>query len=245
MYALIYTELLKLRTTRWPLALLPVAMGLTGAMALSPALKAGTAGAPSVGTAGALLAVLAATGIGSLVALVAGVLIVTDEVYRDTLTTGLLRAPRRGFLLASKAVTAALFALVIGVADLLVMLAIGLISGILTSDLINADILLRTGGLVAAYPLYAVLGVGLGALLHYQPVAVALPVFWALFLEDLLIRADSPLWPWTLRNVSAALANAGDIAGLIPVWAGALTLGGYALAAAALGGFRLILRDIT
>jgi hypothetical protein len=166
-------------------------------------------------------------------------------VYRDTLTTGLLRAPRRGFLLASKTITAALFALVIGVADLLVMLAIGLISGVLTSDLINADILLRTGGLVAAYPPYAVLGVGLGALLHYQPVAVALPVFWALFLEDLLIRADSPLWPWTLRNVSAALANAGDIAGLIPVWAGALTLAGYALTAAVLGGSRLILRDIT
>lgn len=245
MRALISTELLKLRTTRWPLALLLIAIVLTGAMALSPALKAGTAGTPSVGTAGAVLAVVAATGIGSLVALVAGVLIVTDEVYRDTLTTGLLRVPRRGVLLASKAITAAVLALIIGVADLLVVLAVGLMSGVLTSGLVNADILLRTGGLVAAYPLYAVLGVGLGAFLHYQPVAVTLPVFWALFLEDLLIRADSPLWPWTVRNVSAALANDGGIAGLIPVWAGALTLAGYALTAAALGASRLILRDIT
>ncbi|HEU4347876.1 MAG TPA: hypothetical protein VFR35_08815, partial [Actinoplanes sp.] len=67
MCALIRTELLALRTTRLPWALLAGAVLLTAVLAVNPVLTAGTGGAPSIGTAGALLAVLGATGRGSLV----------------------------------------------------------------------------------------------------------------------------------------------------------------------------------
>jgi hypothetical protein len=169
----------------------------------------------------------------------------TGEVQRGLLTTTLLHAPRRGRLMAAKAVTAGLLGLIIGLADLLAVLAVGLISGALDPSLVNGDIALRAVGLLAAYPLYGVLGLGMGALLSYQPLAVMLPVAWYLFLEDLLVPGDSPLRTWTLAHVSAALANAGDVPGLMPVWAGGLVLAGFAGGATVLGAGRLLRRDVT
>jgi hypothetical protein len=208
-------------------------------------LNAGVGGASSIGTTGALLALLGTARTGALVALASGVLIFTGEVQRGSLTATLLHAPRRGRLLAVKAITAASFGLVMGLADVVAVVVVGHVSGALDPGLVNVDIVLRAVGLLAAYPLYGVLGVGVGALLHHQALAVVLPVAWYLFLEDLLIPADSALRPWTLGDVSAALANAGDVARLMPIWGGALVLVGFAGVAMALGTSRLVRRDVT
>jgi len=74
MRTLIRTELLALRTTRLPWLLLAGAVLLTTAIAVDAVLGAGTNGAPSIGTAGAMLAVLGAAGRGNLVILLLGVL---------------------------------------------------------------------------------------------------------------------------------------------------------------------------
>ena len=66
------------------------------------------AGLPSIGTVGAELAVLDVMGRGAIAGLVIGVLIMTLEFRHQTVTGSLLASPRRGELIAAKAVTAAL-----------------------------------------------------------------------------------------------------------------------------------------
>jgi hypothetical protein len=69
--------------------------------------------------------------------------------------------------------------------------------------MVNGDIVLRVAGLLLAYPLYALLGVGLGAVLLSQPVAVVVPLLWTALLERLLVPED--LAAWSLNGVTAAL----------------------------------------
>jgi hypothetical protein len=94
--------------------------------------------------------------------------------------------------------------------------------------------------------LYGLIGVAAGALIGYQPVAVLLPVAWALVLEDLALHM-APAWTvsWSLGGVTAALANAGDVTGVLPMATGGAALLAYTLLLLALGAVRLARRDIT
>jgi ABC-2 type transport system permease protein len=246
MPALVRAELLALRTIRTTWALLAGAVLLTAVLAVYPVVGAGKAGAPSIGTAGALLAVLGAPGRGSLVAMILGVLAVTAEVRHRTLTTTFLRSTRRARVLVAKGAAVVLLAAAVAVADLVVALAVGLTTGAVQPSLLNADIVLRVLGLLLAYPLYGLIGVAAGALIGYQPVAVLLPVAWALVLEDLALHM-APAWTvsWSLGGVTAALANAGDVTGVLPMATGGAALLAYTLLLLALGAVRLARRDIT
>jgi hypothetical protein len=240
--ALLRAELLKLRSVRSGLLVVPVAGVLTLWAAVEPVLQAGRAGSPSLGTAGALLAVLGAVGRGALVSLVAGVLVATTDVRHGTLTCTLLQTPRRAAVLGAKAVVAVLLALAVAAVDLAVVLAVGLLSGAVDPAMVNSDIVVRVAGLLLTHPLYALLGVGLGALLLSQPLAVVLPVLWTVLLERLLVPEG--LAAWSLSGVTAALGNAGDVAGVLPVPLGAAALLAYAAAALVLGGARLLRHDV-
>jgi ABC-2 type transport system permease protein len=246
MSPLIRAELLALRTTRAPWALAAVTILLTLALALTPVIHAGKAGDPSIGTAAALLAVLGATSRGSVAALLLGVLTVTTEFRHETATATFLVAPRRARVLAAKAGAATLVAAALAVAGLVVVLAVGLLTGAVQPSMLNPDVLLREAGLLLAYPLYAVLGVGLGALVIYQPLAVVLPMAWVLFVEDLLLHlVPRAATPWSLGGVTAAMANAGDFPRVLPVPIGGAALLGYALLLVLLGAGRVLHRDIT
>jgi ABC-2 type transport system permease protein len=92
---MIRTELLKLRTVRGPSLLVAVGVLLTAFLALQPAIRAGSGGTPSVGTAALMLVLLSAAGHGQLLALVIGVVSVTGERRHGTLTATLLQTPHR------------------------------------------------------------------------------------------------------------------------------------------------------
>ena len=246
MPTLIDTELLALRTTRLPWALLAGAMVLTAVLAVNPVLAAGTNAAPSIGTAGALLAVLGATGRGNLMILVLGVLAVTGEFRHATVTATFLHTPHRIRVLAAKAAAVVVVAAVAAVADLAVAVAVGLATGALPGALLNADVVLHVAGLLLAYPLYGLISVAAGALIVFQPVAVLLPLAWVLYLEDFVLRlAPYAVTPWTLNGVTAALAHAADVADLLPMAVGGGAVLAYGLLLFALGAARLAYRDIT
>src|SRR5918993_3669254 len=172
MLILIRMELLKLRSTRWPMILAGVALLATMLLALQPLLKAGH-GAPSLGTIGATLRVLDAMTRGALVALMVGALVVTSEFRHSTITASLLQVPERAKLVTAKAATAVLVGLALGVACFAIVLLLGAISGALQPELVNGDVALRATGHILTFPLYALLGAGIGALLHSnQPMAV-------------------------------------------------------------------------
>jgi hypothetical protein len=230
MYPLVHAELLALRTTRAPLALVSGAILLTAVLAVTPVIEAGKAGNPSIGTAGALLAVLGASGRGCVAALLLGVLTVTAEFRYHTVTATFLRTPLRARLLAAKAAAATLLGTVVAVGNLLVVLAIGLPTGAVQPGMLNPDILLREAGL----------------LVIYQPVAVVLPIAWVLFAEDLLLHLlPQAAAPWSLGGVTAALANSGDYPRVLTMPVGAAALLGYALLLIVLGAARVVHRDIT
>jgi len=240
------TELLGLRTIRAPWALAVIAIVITMGNALLPVVGAGQAGDPSIGTGGALLAVLGAISRGSAVCLLLGVLAVTREFRHGTATATFLRSPRRGRVLVAKAVAAALVATAFGMVDLVVVLTVGLPSGAVQASMLNPDVLLREAGLILAYPLYAVLGVGIGAILLYQPLAIVLPLAWLLFAESLLLHLVPKSWtPWSLDGVTAALANAGEYPHVLPVPIGGAALLGYAVFLMSLGVIRVVRHDIT
>src|SRR5215203_1459392 len=155
-----------------------IAVVTTLLLALQPLLKAGH-DAPSIGTIGATLAVLDAMSRGSLVALVIGALLVTSEFRHSTITASLLQVPDRAKLITAKAAAAVLVGLALGIACFAVVLLLGAFNGAFQPQLVNGDIALRAMGHILTFPVYALLGAGIGALLHFnQPLAVLLPAIW-------------------------------------------------------------------
>ena len=241
------TEWLKLRTVRSPMLVAAATTLLTLVLAVQPVLAAGQRGRPSTGTVGALLAVLDATGRGPLLALVVGVLVTADEHHHATLTATLLQTPDRVRLVVAKGLTAAAAGSLLGLLGLATALAVGAAAGAVRPELLNADIVWRVAGTWAAHPAYAVLGAGLGALvLRSRALAVLLPLVWLLALEALVLGTlDHRLLPWGLTGATHALANAGDVVGVLPIWAGAALLLGAALLTLLAGVAHVARMDVT
>lgn len=246
MLILIQTELLKLRSTRWPMILGVIAVVGTALLALQPLLKAGH-GAPSIGTIGATLGVLDTMTRGALVGLAIGALVVTSEFRHSTITASLLQVPDRAKLIAAKAVAAVLVGLALGTACFAVVLLLGAFSGAFQPQLVNGDIALRAIGHLLTFPVYALLGVGIGALLHFnQPLAVVLPAIWLAGLEGLVLATlPSPVRTWSITSATAGLQNSGTVPMVLPVWLGAVALVAYGLILFGAGGLRVLRADIS
>jgi ABC-2 type transport system permease protein len=245
MTTLVGTELLKLRTVRAPMALIATGVAVTVFLAVQSVAGSGADGAPSIGTAAARLAVLSAAAHAQLVALVVGILTVTAERRHGTLTATLLQTPRRVRLMAAKGIAAGLVGLAMGLLSLVCVVLVGLGSGALQAPLINVDVVLVAVGQLVGCSLYGLLGVGIGALLwRSPPVAVLLPVAWLLLLESYLGAFAPVIGRWLPGQLTSALANSGELPGLVGVWAGGVGLLGYGLVLLAAGTRWLVRSDV-
>ncbi len=247
MIPLVRAELVKLATTRAPRALVIGTVVFVALAALRATADAGRRGAASIGTTGAALDLLDGYRVASVVAAVLGALVATGELRHGTLTSYLLRSPRRSHVVLAKGAAVSVLATATGLAGLVVVLAVGLGSGSLTSGVAIPDVGLPAAGLLLSYPAYGLLGLGLGLLLpRYQALVAVLPAVWLLLLEDLVLGSFTrPIPPWALSRVSASAASALDVHPLLPAWAGALALVGYALALCGAGAVRTHRLDIT
>lgn len=243
--ALVDTELLKLRTVRAPVAVAAGGVLVMAFLAVQAVIRSGQGGAPSIGTAPLLLSLLSAAGRAQVFALVVGVLAVTAERRHGTLTVTLLQTPRRVRLMAAKALASALAGLLIGLAGLAVVALVAAGSGALRGSLLNGDVILAAAGQLAAYPLYGLLGVGIGTLLSASPpIAVLLPVAWFLLLEEYAGALAGRVSPWLPGHLTSALGNSGEVPDLVAVWAGGLGLLGYGLFLLAAGTTRIVRADV-
>ena len=247
LFALVATEGLKLRTVRLSALVAAATLAVTLALALQPVVGAGRQGRPSLGSVGAMLDVLDATSRAPLLALALGVLVTAGEHQHGTLTATLLQTPDRGRLLVAKACTAAFAGCALGLLGLVTTLVVGVAAGALRTDLLNADIAWHVAGMLATYPVYALLGAGVGAVMfRSQSLAVLLPTAWLLLLDALVISdVDRDLLPWSLTGATDALANAGDVVGVLPMPVGAALLLGWGLLALFAGVTRLVRADVT
>ena len=94
-------------------------------------------------------------------------------------------------------------------------------------------------------PLAAVVGIGLGALLRNQALAITVVVVWTATVEPLLVGFVPEIGRWFPGGAVSALAGTVTAeGGLLPVWGAALLLAGYGLAFAAAGTRFVLRRDV-
>jgi ABC-2 type transport system permease protein len=245
---LISAELLKLRTTRtfWvyvaaSLAFVPV----TIALAVSGAGQGGNA--PLESSEG-VRNVIASASAGGLMLLLIGILVLAGEFRHNTAASTFLITPDRRRVVGAKLVATALVGVGVAVASSLLTLAIAL--PWLSAEGVDlgsyaGDIGIVLLGALAATALSAVVGVGFGALVPNQTVAVVIALLWITTVESLLVAFKPEIGRWLPGGASSALtevATASD--GMLPMWAGALLFAAYGVAFAAAGTRLVLRRDI-
>jgi ABC-2 type transport system permease protein len=244
---LLSSELLKLRTTRTLYALMSGAVALIVIIAV---LAAALGTFKNTGTPGRDL--LSVAGLAPLFALVIGVIGVTTEFRHGTITPSLLVEPVRARLVAAKLLAQLLAGLVLGLFCYGVCAGIvagilssrGIATGMSTSDWIGAVI----GGAVGTM-LYAVFGLGVGALLRNQAVALVVVLAWVFVIENLLGIIPGGfgdgIKKYGLSGVGDSLARTASHSTRIGQLPAGLLLLGYALVLVTAGTIVVRKRDVS
>ena len=245
MSALLRAETVKLTTTRGTIWLMLGAAGVAalGAFATISAQQAANLDGPLHSQQFFLLAAINV----SLFALISGMRIFTEEFRHGSIVPTFLVAPNRGRVLLAKAIVGAGLGAVIGIAAQAVMFAIAipLLAAKGVPLVITTDDVLAAAGLTAACAVWAVIGVGVGAIVRHQVAAIVGGVIWILVIENIgagfLGRAGEFLPGRAGLGVSLASA-AGD---LLPAFAAAAVLAGYVAVIALIAAITLGRRDVT
>lgn len=187
-----------------------------------------------------------------LVTLLLGVHVVTSEYAARTVTSTLLVTPRRELVIGAKLVTAAAFGTgfwaIATVADGVVTPVFLAVQHLPGSALGSSDVLRAVVMGLLAYVLWALFGVGLGAVLRNQVVAAvaAIAIYAGGFaVVELAVHLLNSAYhgSWLLGLAVLAPAQASNVMiasgrafqGAPPWWVGALVLAGYAVVLAGFG----------
>jgi ABC-2 type transport system permease protein len=254
MTRLVRAEWTKLFTTRVWVGLLLGGCALAGAFA---ALLTGFAGVsgdrgpglPPVGSPQFEQAAFAVGSNATVMLLILGIIGMTQEYRHRTATPTFLATPRRGRVVIAKllayAAAAIPFALVILAVGVLVVEVYAGARGAAPS--LSGDNLQIIGGVWAALVVYAVIGVGIGALLRNQVGAIVGALVYLYVVEPVIrsIPATAPAFKWLPGGALEAMTATLNDVDLLTRWQGALVLLGYGLVAAVLGTFLAVRRDVT
>ncbi|HLI42150.1 MAG TPA: hypothetical protein VKV35_10955, partial [Streptosporangiaceae bacterium] len=206
-------ELLKLVTVRLGYGLLAIPAGLTILFSILEASRAGTrsGGVAPLDTASGLDSVITG-GVWFLIfAAVLGVTVTSGEFRHHTATGSYLARPRRGRVLAAKAIAAALAGAAFGLLGYLIALGVGL--GFVAARGYQVPIgdatLARYGaGHVLAAALLAAAGAGVGALVRSQLAGVIGVFVWTVIVESVLGGLFTSARPYLPYTAATGLAGA-------------------------------------
>jgi ABC-type transport system involved in multi-copper enzyme maturation permease subunit len=249
---LVRAEWTKLFTTRVWIGLLLGGCLLAGGFAALFTGVAGQAGGPpAVGTAGYEQLALSLASNGSVLSLVLGIIGTTQEYRHRTATPTFLASPHRGRVVAAKLlaylVAGIPFAVVVCAVDVLVVEVYAGARGAAPS--LTGDNLMVLGGAALAIVIYAVIGVGVGALFRNQVGAIVGALVYLFVIENIIggISAISAVYKWlpggALQAMTTVTARTQG-PDLLAQWQGAVLLLGYGLVAAVLGTLFAVRRDI-
>jgi ABC-2 type transport system permease protein len=247
---LVRSEWTKLLTTRVWIGLLIGACILTGGFAALFTGFAGNAnsGLPSLDSPEYQQLAFSIATNATVLAVVLGIIGMTQEYRHRTATPTFLATPQRGRVVIGKLVAYALagipFAAVVCAVNVVVVVVYGSARGFapsLTGD--NLQVLLSAG---LALVIYIVIGVGLGALLRNQVGAIVAALVYLYVAEPLLrsIPATSGAYKWLPGGALEAMTATFQGPDLLSGWQGALLLLGYGLLAAVLGTVLAVRRDV-
>ncbi|MGY1915625.1 ABC transporter permease [Blastococcus sp. SYSU DS0973] len=250
MTGLIRAEWTKLFTTKVWLGLLLGACLLVAGFAVLLTAFAGNpeSGIPAVGTpVYEELAMANAVNVNVLF-LILGIIGMTQEYRHRTATPTFLATPRRGRVVIAKLVAYALAATLFALVVLAVNYAVVAVHAGARGDAppLGADNLGTLGSSGLALVIYAVIGVGLGALLRNQVGAIVGGLVYLFVIEPIIrsIPATSGAYKWMPGGALEALTATLQGPDLLDAWQGGLLLLGYGLVAALLGTFLAVRRDI-
>ena len=179
-----------------------------------------------------------------LLILIMGIRVITDEVRYGTVVPTFLSAPSRTKVLAAKAIVAGMVGLVMAaLAETAMVVAAMVVAEMDGAKLvIGANGMRSLAGLALGGVLWAIIGVGLGAIVRTQLVATVGGLVWLMAIED-VIRSQLGEWAGYLPG-QAGLAL--GVAPSIRVIAMAtITLTAYAIAALLGGALLVERRDVT
>ena len=180
--------------------------------------------------------------------LMVGIMLMAGEFRHGTATATFLASPVRSRILAAKLIAGGLLGALLAIPASALALAVGL-PWLDAKDVdLGAhmdDIAVSLAGGFGALMLYALVGVGLGALVRNQSVAIGAALVWTFIVEGAVTVFADEIGRW-LPGASAA-AMAGGVPQelqLLPMWAGAVVFAGYAFAFAIAGVRSIVQRDI-
>jgi ABC-2 type transport system permease protein len=241
MYKLIANEVLKLRTSRAPWLIILMQQVLIAAALSGMAIATLDFKSP-----GAARLLLAHAGMSSLLILVLGILAIAGE-YRDgTITDTYLATPRRSRVIAAKLVAYTGLGVISGILSAITALIVGMIwfaAKGYTMDPTDPGVWQTIAGVALWMPLYAAIGVGLGAIVRNLASAIAIALAWIAFVEGIAINLLGGLGRWLPMASGMALDNVPQ-GNLLPQLTGGLVLVAYAILFAVLATLATMRSDV-
>lgn len=250
MTGLVRSEFRKLFTTQVWFWLLLVSLALTGLNVLGSILGSKNI-QDEINNVHPILASAASAGVA---AFVLGALTVTTEFRYQTITPTVLITPSRWTLITAKITSSVLIGILYAFACSIITLAMAL--PWLSSDGINSPLSGNWSAIIEAFvvvALYALLGLGAGALLKNQIVAVVVGLIFLIILQNIVLAIPGvkhayPYLPGGLENAivygSHVDRTVNDVA-LLPVWGGIVGFLIWGIGMAVLGAGITMNRDIT
>ncbi len=180
--------------------------------------------------------------------LILGIIGMTQEFRHKTAVPTFLTTPHRGRVVVAKLVAYPLaavpFALVVLAVNYLVVVLHAGARGAVPS--LTGDNLRILGSSGLALAIYAVIGVGLGALLRNQVGAIVGGLVYLFVVEPVIrqIPATSGAYKWMPGGALEALTATFQGPALLEPWQGGLLLLGYGLVAALVGTLLAVRRDV-
>ncbi len=204
-----------------------------------------------------------ASSIGYVFPVIFGTLATTTEFRHQTLTPTFLAEPHRGIVLGAKLVSMGIMGALYGIAALVASVGIG--AAILnatghSTGLDSPDTWALIARVVLAMALWAVIGVGLGALIPSQVAAIVIVLAFTQFIEPIL-RIVAASWEWTAgigqflpgaasdslvgASIYSTMGAASAHAQSLNWWQGGTVMLVMAIAAAGIGYFTSWRKDVT
>lgn len=253
MTRLISGEVRKLFTTKLWLWMLLGSFALTAIFMSFTIAFDGTEGNPNppLSSPGGQRNLFGIAGASSVFVLLLGTIAVTGEFRHQTVTPTFLATPHRGRVVISKLVTYALAGLGYGVAVVLLAVAIALpwvsAKGVDIS-LSDNGIPGTLVGVVVGIAVYALLGVGIGALIRNQIAAIVGSLVYLFIVEGFVanlptIRDYYKYFPGGANNALVGAEQPG--LSLLEPWQGGLLLVAYGVVFATAGTWIAVRRDVS
>lgn len=190
-------------------------------------------------------------GFAAVLAAILGITVVTTEFRHGTITPALLNTPRRERIVAAKAVAAVIVSIgfaLLGLLTLAVVASIWLSAVGAENHLTDPEILELGAQVLLSGPLWALMGVAIGALVQSQVAALVGTLVWIFLAETILIGVLGLLDLERIEDYlpfQALDAADGTNVDLLPYWTAVGVSLAWALALGVAGTERLRRRDIT